>query len=473
MGNRLVKNTMIYALGDITPKLLGLLVLPLMTAYLAPAQYGVINYVTSIVTFLTIVSVLSLNTYYLVYYHRQKDDTARKELLGALVVFVFLFNVVLTVFLLLFGGALFAQMGQEIDFYPFVALGVGTTFMQMFAIFPSALYRMEERPGFLTMLVVARSVLQVGLGVWAVIGLGAGAKGILWANFLVATVFAVVFGWITMRKAILRINWHIVGQALRFSLPLVPGALAFYVVNLSDRVLIEKYFNFTQLGLYTTAANVALMLNIVSYGAYKAFEPQFFKAYTEPNFAQFFNRVRNGFLFVMLVGVMGLGLFAREFFELFTANAYHGAYYYVPMILVGILFNAIAMLYSTVVSARGKTKAASGIMIVCAGVSISLNIVLLPRLGVAAAALTSALSYGLLLAGAIWFSGLRGVGHWRQVCAVAVSGIVLFFGVYVVPAEGFWLGALVKGTMFLLALGTIVLLLGIRYHKLLATFRGR
>lgn len=473
MSGQLIKNTMIYALGDITPKLLGLLVLPLMTEYLPPAQSGVVNYVTSIVTLLSIVSILSLNTYYLVYYHRQQDDQAKKELLGSLVVFTLVYNLALTLLLLVFGKGLFGLMDQEIDFYPFVALGVGTSFMQMFAIFPSALYRMEERPGLLTTLVVARSVLQVGFGLATVVWLGMGAKGVLWANFWVATVFAVVFGWITTRRAILRINWGVVRQALRFSLPLLPGALAFYVVNLSDRILIGKYFDLTQLGLYTTAANVALMLNIVSYGAYKAFEPQFFKAYIEPDFASFFNRIRNGFLFVMLAGVMALGLFAREFFELFTANAYHEAYYYVPMILVGVLFNALSMLYGTVVAARGRTKAASGVMVVGAGVSVLLNIVLLPRLGVAAAALTSAVCYGLLLGGSIWFSGLRGIGHWRQTVAVVLSAVVLLLGVYVLPPEGFWLGALVKGSLFLLALAMIVWLLGIRYHKLVATFLGR
>jgi O-antigen/teichoic acid export membrane protein len=68
--SNLVKNTTIYAIGDIAPRLLGFISFPILTQFLTPAEYGIVNYVNTVNTFLTIVGFLCLNTYYLVYYNR-------------------------------------------------------------------------------------------------------------------------------------------------------------------------------------------------------------------------------------------------------------------------------------------------------------------------------------------------------------------------------------------------------------------
>lgn len=471
-GNSLIKNTAIYALGDITPKVLGLLVLPIMTSYLLPSQYGIINYVNAIVTFMSIVSMLSLNTYYLVHYYRQPDELNQQKLLGSLTIFTLIVNVAIAVVLFAFGKPLFGILGKEVEFYPFIALGVGTNFMQMFSVLPSALYRLKERPLTLSALVVLRSLLQVGLGIVFVVWYSAGALGVLWANFIVATVFALIFTVITYRNSILIFDWHIVKKALKFSLPLLPGALAYYFVSLSDRIFIEKYLNISDLGIYTTAANLALMLNIISYGAYKAYEPQFFKKYGDADFTTFFNRTRNGFLFVMLLAVMAIGLFSREFFYFFTAPAYHSAYFYVPMMLAGVLFFAISSMYGTVVTARGKTKISSAVMIVGGAVSVTLNIILLPKLGIAAATITSGASFGVMMVGNMIFSKVK-IDHIAPTISMLIVAAVLYVGVYIIPAQSLWLALIVKGGLLVIACVAIVLLLKIRYKKIITIFTGK
>lgn len=471
-NHSLIKNSAIYALGDIVPKVLGLLVLPIMTAYLAPSQYGVIGYVNSIIMFLSIVSMLSLNTYYLVFYYRQTDEIAQRKLLGSLSFFVLGVNVALSLLLFGFGWFIFDGTGSNIAFFPFIALGVATNLMQSFSVMPTALYRLREKPLLLSMLVVLRSVLQVGLGIVFVVYFAGGALGVLWANFIVAAIFAVIFAVITYRNAILTFDWEQIRAALRFSLPLLPGSLAYYLVSLSDRLFIERFLPMADLGIYTTAANLALMLNIISYGAYKAFEPQFFKVYGTPAFGELFSRVRNGFLFVMLLGVMAVGLFAREFFMVFTSPQYHGAYFYVPMILGGVLFYAVNMLYSTAVTAAGRTKISSAIMIAGGAVSVTLNIYLLPVLGIVAATITSGISFGLMAVLSIYFSRIK-INHSRPVLCVVIAAFALYVGVYAMPEQSFWLGFITKGLVFVVAASAIVLLLNIRYKKLLKIFKPK
>ena len=69
-GGNLIKNTTIYALGDIIPRLIGFVSLPILTVYLTPSDYGIVNYVNTLNTFLLALGFLSVNTYFLVFYYR-------------------------------------------------------------------------------------------------------------------------------------------------------------------------------------------------------------------------------------------------------------------------------------------------------------------------------------------------------------------------------------------------------------------
>ena len=51
----LIKNTAIYAIGDIIPKLLSFIVFPVLTSYLSPADYGIVNYVNTFNLFFSII----------------------------------------------------------------------------------------------------------------------------------------------------------------------------------------------------------------------------------------------------------------------------------------------------------------------------------------------------------------------------------------------------------------------------------
>ena len=156
--NTLIKNTTIYALGDIIPRLIGFISLPILTRYLTPADYGIVNYVSTLSTFLLAFGFLSVNTYFLVFYYRCDDDLSRKKLLGNLSAFVILFNVVLVVIFLFFGSYFFSALGSKIAFYPYIIIAVLTNFFNLFSILPAALFRIIEKPLPLTILNITRGL---------------------------------------------------------------------------------------------------------------------------------------------------------------------------------------------------------------------------------------------------------------------------------------------------------------------------
>ncbi|MEG2099207.1 MAG: oligosaccharide flippase family protein [Mucinivorans sp.] len=466
--SQLVKNTTIYALGDIVPRLLSFISFPILTTYLLPLDYGIISYVNTINTFLMVASFMCVNTYYLVYYYKQDSPQKQRELLGNLSIFVLLLNVLIALMLFLLGKPFFGLIEGNIDFFPYIAIGVATNFFGTFAVLPSALYRLLERPIVLVSLNIARGVIALALTMILVICYDYTALGVLYANLVVNFLFAIIFGAITWRKALFAFNWTQIRSALRFSLPLVPGSIAYYLISMSDRILIDKYLSPTELGIYSTAATLALLLNIVSYGAYKAFEPHIFKTFSDTDFNIGFRKIRDGLLVIYLMGAMCLAVFAEEFFDIFAAAEYHTAYIYVAPIVVGVFLSSMMMLYSTVITARGKTFTNSMLTIVGGALSITLNNYLLPVMGLFGACAVSATTYFLMYMATIYFSKIS-ISQLFPLISLLVVALVTYFTVYVLSIDSIVYSILVKSAIVLLTLCVVALLMRVNIVKFLGS----
>lgn len=469
IGNKLVKNTTIYALGDIVPRLIGFISLPILTRYLSPSDYGIVNYVNTLNTFLLALGFLSVNTYYLVFYYRCDSVAEQKKLLGNLSSFVILLNLLLVVLLLFFGDYFFILLGSKIDFFPYIIIGVLTNFFNLFSILPAALFRLLEKPISLTIVNVSRGFVTLVVTLVLVIYFHYTALGVLYAGLIVNFIFAFIFLYLIRNHIIWNLNFKQIKVVLAFTLPLLPGSIAYYLTTISDRILIDKYLNLDELGIYSTAATVALILNIFSFGAYKAFEPYIFKNLGTENFTKIFENIRNSFVYVLLIGVLCLSVFSKEFFQIMTDVKFHGAYFYVPLVIIGVYSSSLSMLYGTIITAKGKTKINSLVSITGASLSITLNILFLPKFGLITAALVSSLALTVMLFISIGYSQLK-ISHSRPVYSFLLVAIVIYASVYLLNVEQIIFSIVLKLILSLFAIIGISKMLSINPFKMMNGF---
>lgn len=468
--SKLIKNTTIYAIGDIVPRLLGFISFPILTTYLTPADYGIVSYVNTINMFLIVIGFMCVNTYYLVYYYRQDNEIEQKKLLGNLSIFILALNLFISLVLFLFGNYYSKVFGGNIEFYPYIAIGVATNFFNTFSILPSALYRLLEKPTLLVCLNIAKGVITLALTLLLVVKYNFTALGVLYSNLAVVFIFAFIFAFITFKQAIFSLNIQQLKKALKFSIPLVPGSIAYYLISMSDRILIDKYLTLYDLGIYSTAATLAMLLNIVSYGAYKAFEPYIFKLYGSENFVTAFQKMRDGFTILYLLGAMCLAVFGKEFFQIFATDKYNTAYIYVPLILIGVYISSLTMLYGTVITAREKTLINS-MLTICGGVvSVVLNILLLPTMGLYAATLVSSLTYCLIYVVSIYYSNIR-INQMNSLWALIIVSTAVYFSVYVLNIDSLIYSIIVKTVIISISMYIVTKLMNINLYKFILSLR--
>lgn len=420
MGNSsILKHTTIYAIGDIIPKIVNFIFFPILTRYLSPADYGIINYVNSFNAFVLILSVLCLNTYYMVYFNKVQTEDERKKLLGSLSLFVVILNVVVTLVLLVCGNLWFDKISENIPFYPYMVIGLFINLFNSIAVMPLATLRMEENVKTYTILSVSKAILITVCTFLSVVFIAPNATSALLSQMIVIMVYAVLFIVFTSKNAIITLNKYYIKEGLKFSLPLVPGSLAYYAVTMSDRIFINKYLSLFDLGIYSTASTLALILVTISTGAYRAFEPYVFKLPDNSSKEDAIKKLFKNYFLAVLFFALGISLFAKEFLVFFADEKYHIAYKYVPLILIGTIFTSLSLLFSTVIISNGQTIINSLVSIIGGAISVSLNILFL-RYGVIFACITSMVSLGVMFILNVYYSRIK-LNWFPYICIFFIS----------------------------------------------------
>jgi O-antigen/teichoic acid export membrane protein len=364
---------------------------------------------------------------------------------------------------------LFHAIGSNIAFYPYIVVGVLINFFNLFSVLPAALFRVIEKPLPLTILNILRGVITFILTLVLVIYFNYTALGVLYANLIVNFIFAFIFLMMVRNHIIWNLNLTQIKKVLAFSLPLVPGSIAYYLTTISDRILIDRYLSLSDLGIYSIAATIALILNIFSYGAYKAFEPYIFKNWGSEQFLSIFENIRNGFVYILLIGVLCLSVFSKEFFILMTDIKFHEAYWYVPLIIIGVYSASLSMLYGTIITAKEKTKINSLISIIGATISVTLNIIFLPKYGLFTAAIVSSFAMTVMLSISIWYAKLN-VSHYRPIGSLLLVAVSIYILVYIIKIDNILFSIALKSMALLVVIFGLSMILSINPIKMIKGF---
>ncbi|MFH1531121.1 MAG: oligosaccharide flippase family protein [Pseudomonadota bacterium] len=468
MRQNLLKSGAVYAAGMIIPKFMSILLLPVFTQVLGPEDYGILAYTNSIIEFIFVFSVLSLNSYVLRFWLDldPEDERGRRRLVGAVFTFLCAFNVVLLAGCFVIGPLAIAGFDVQVPFFPYFALALTANYFNMTAVIPLAAFRLLDRPGAYVGLTISRSLLQYAVSWVLVVHLGWGLLGMYVAQVGVYALYSVIFVRVIWRHGTFVWDLGLVRKGLVFALPLLPGALAHLVIRVIDRVMLEAHVSMNQLGIYSIGYTLGFFsLMVLVHGGYRAYEPAIFQSWNQDGFDVFWRKVRGVYLSLILTMGVGVGLLGQEFLVVLTTPQFHEAGRVVPVVALGACLQAIGLMFTVLLVAAKKTGAATGVVLVAAAVNVAVNLVLIPALGIMGAAWSSVLSFGVMIPLAYWICERDGLIRARGIlardlaalatAAVLVGGVV--FGIS--PALSWsWLG--------------IKLLLVLAYAALVAVLYG-
>ena len=187
---------------------------------------------------------------------------------------------------------------------------------------------------------------------------------------------------------------------LRYSIPLIPTTIFWWITSVSDRYMIAYFLGTEANGLYAVACKIPTILTLLSTIFLEAWQ---FSAIEEATgdrqvHIRFYGQVWGAFLAAMVMAGSVLIVLCRVEIRLLSASHYFEAWKYVPVLSIAMVFSAFASFMGSVYVVTEKSHLSLSTTIWGALANIVLNLVLIPRIGIQGAAIATLCSYVLCFA---------------------------------------------------------------------------
>ena len=430
---RLVRQSSLYAIGNVILKLSGLILLPLYLNLLSEEAFGYFALVDVTGRILILIGGLGLSTGLLRFlsskdYKSERPSLPFTSLVTAAGAAIFIVAVV-------FAGArqtseLLLSSPEHTYVIRLMAVYAGFKIVESI---PLMLLRVHERVGLYVTATAAEILVQIGAVLYLFVHLERGLNGIFESYALSAAVGALVLNGGMLRRVSWSFRAELVKPLIRFGLPLVWAGLAALFLNIGDRYLLKAMAGATTVGVYDWSARLGGALNMLLAQSFQlAFNVIGLKVMDKTEVgAAIYRRVFRHFAVWAGWAVLGLSLLAYDFTLLLSDKpAYLAAETLVLPIALGFMLHAVYLILINILLLREKTRTIAVLVFAAATGNIILNLILIPFFGALGAAIATLISYALLMVSAARVSEREiTVGYaWPKLIVVGLL-VILLYGV--------------------------------------------
>lgn len=384
----LARNTVIISIGTLLSKLATFFMVRLYTGVLTPAEYGTGDLLITTVSLLT--PFISFGISDGVFRFLPEYPRAKKSVFSIGIYAVTAGAALLTAFLPLLGLAEgFHGRLPLLAFLTLAACYHSVCEQYVRACGDTVLY---AKQGLLnTLLVVMLNILfltVLRLGVTGYV-LSVGVADTICTAYLVLKQRL----W---RRLTIRPNRKLLRKMLRYSIPLIPTTVFWWITSVSDRYMISAMLGSEANGIYTVANKLPTMLTILSGVLMQAWQYSAISESKNSLQAQtaFYSNVWLGLSAALFLTCSGMIALAKIEIRILADAAYQEAWQYVPVLCAAMLLCAFTSFMGSVYTVTQESGLSFWTSFLGAGINIALNAMLIPSpLGVQGAALATLTSY--------------------------------------------------------------------------------
>lgn len=251
--------------------------------------------------------------------------------------------------------------------------------------------------------VVAGILSSFGIGVFSIIFvafMGMGIKGIFIANIL-ARIVALVYLELRLHIIARYFKFNIkLGQVgrdiLKYSLPLLPGSLCWWLTGSSDRWFINHFLGLDVNGVYAVAFRFNGIILTLSIIFYQAWQETAILQYNSPDRDKFFSKMFNTYIGVLAILLTAYTFTLKIFYPIIVdANYQESVNYLYPMGISAVIF-ALSAFFDMGYQCAKDTPRTLPAIFLAAIVNLVLNYLLVKQIGVYGVIATSIITYLVL-----------------------------------------------------------------------------
>ena len=266
----MIKKILTYSFGEVLVKSLSFLAIPLYSYMILPSEYGTLGFLNALISFLPFI----FTFYYLYGYVRFSVEVEDETLISS-----YLFMGLLLNLFYIFGAIAFFYLfieQYEIELKYFILSILASSSIYIFQILQMH-YRSKGYAKAYVKFSLFYALLGLSLNFIFLIIFTDNVFAMLLSSFvtsLVASLLAlnILRNYFSFNK----IDKKVIITILKYTLPLVPGAIALLLFSQSDKLVLVQYVTKEALGIYTVAFTLGLSMGYIGSAFFMGYQPIFY-----------------------------------------------------------------------------------------------------------------------------------------------------------------------------------------------------
>lgn len=427
-GKKLAKNTLVILVGKICTQFISFFLLPLYTSILSSSDYGTVDLIITYIGLIVPIITLNLeNATFRYLIDVREDKNGKKQIITNS------FQCVLVQYGICL--AIYLMICQFIDIpYKYIlVINVLATMLSSFLLqVAKGLGKMID---FSIGSAIA-GVCTVILNIFFLLILKVGVYGILLSS-AIANILCFIYLLIKCKIPTYLDNskkdLQVKKELLKYSIPLIPNGVIWWIIDVSDRTIITMFLGSASNGIYAIANKFSSVLmqlfNVFNISWTESAAVNINEEDRNDFFSKTFNHVIKlfGCACVLIISIMPF------VFHILIGSNFIEAYVYIPLLLIGSLFNVIVAFLGGIYVAKKMTKQVATTSFWSGILNVVINVLLVKRIGITAAAISTILAFAIM-------SVYRFIDVQKYVkLKLEIKSIILVVVLFIVSCMGYYM----------------------------------
>ncbi|AUR53029.1 lipopolysaccharide biosynthesis protein [Aquella oligotrophica] len=340
MLKQFIQHSSIYTLATFVSRGASFVMLPILTHYLQPQDYGILDLITVLSGFVGLICGLELYQGLARYIPESKSFNEKQVLFSSVITYIIIAYITFSIL----ANLLMPTVTKYI-----IPISNSLTFNLILLIFLSQaintyitnLLRFELQQYKTLIVDVSPIIITLILNVIFIIHCKLELTGAIFA-ILLASLSGNIIGLYFVRDYLtLNIDITKIKKLIYFCFPLLISAVATVVLNFSDRIIIKTNLSLTELGLFGVGYRFANVVTILISGIAASIFPLIYGSMNNPDFRQQFSKLVNKTLPIIILIITVIITYGDEIIRLIVAKEYYSSIPVFRNIAIGLLFSQL------------------------------------------------------------------------------------------------------------------------------------
>lgn len=410
----LFSDTLVYGISSVVARFINYLLVPFYTKFFDPAEYGIIGLIYGAIIFLNVLFQFGMESAYLRY---AADRIISKDVFKTLQLLLLGAATLLALLFWLLSPLLMPLLSIDPTTQYLFLMMLGILWLDALSAVPFAELRLVRKSWTFALTRLGSVIINVGLNLYFIIILEWGIEAILIANLIASGVTMIVLAFFTFDQLSGSWNRSVLKKSLYFGLPYIPAGIGyainetidkFYLNQMSQSDITRLYGSeFTSeeiTGIYNACYKLAVFMLLTVQMFRMAWQPFFMRHAksegVEKTFADIF------LLYNLAAGIIFLvvGIFAEQIVQIripvldgtLIDSRYWMGLSIVPYLLLAYWFQGWYVNFTAGIFIAEQTRKLPLITLAGAVITVSMNTLLIPIIGMQGAALATVACYATM-----------------------------------------------------------------------------